>query len=383
MAILGDTIGDKIILYNGNNLILGKTYGNQFYGYSFGSNTQQTIKKNKIKTLNIMGLTPTESKNIITYKTKKISIPKNINENEKFGYIKDGTMIYTDEIVDILFENQVYLNTDDLSILKEYDFGIHRNKEIYIIGPKITPEALDYILSKFLYYNYYTNLYVINIYNTEIYHTILKHQHVICNGMISTLPNSFNKPYIDTNLIQTVEINLNNSMIELHDNSFKYYNNVKSIKLTGSKEQFEIDFLFCYQPKLEELIIITNEDEKYYDSKEKYVIKNKRILYKYYPTIKDENFEIPNEIDEIANDCFCCNNFLTTITLPKNKKILFHSYSLELIPRIKKIEIPEGSEISINDNEKIYIPPYYNIDIKNIENIIEFMEYNKNVKFIF
>ena len=63
MAILGDAFGDKTILYNSNNLIFGKTYGNQFYGYSFGSNTQQTIKKNedKIKTLNIMGLTPTES----------------------------------------------------------------------------------------------------------------------------------------------------------------------------------------------------------------------------------------------------------------------------------------------------------------------------------
>lgn len=38
MAILGEVFGDKTILYNNNNLIYGETRGNQFYGYSFGSN---------------------------------------------------------------------------------------------------------------------------------------------------------------------------------------------------------------------------------------------------------------------------------------------------------------------------------------------------------
>lgn len=369
MAILGDVFDDKTILYNGDNIIFGKTYGNQFYGYSFGSNVQQTIKKkDEIKILTMLDKGIGARGNFITYKTEELSIPKNIDENKKFGYIKNGKMIYTDEIVDILFENQVYINTSEISIVKKYEFGLHKNKEIYIIGPKITSEVLDYILSE-ISYNFYINLHVLNM-NHTIYNTIIEYQRVICDGSIPTLPNNFRKSYIDTNLIQTVEIDLNSSILTLNKHSFKYYNNVKSIKLMGEKKHFNIDYLFCYQPKLEELTIITNEDEKYYDSKEKYVIKDKHILYKYYPTVEDKSFIIPNEIDEIANDCFCCNNFLTTITLPKNKKVLFHEYSLELVPRIKEIKIPKGSEVVIKNNKKIIIPPYYDIDVENIKDVI-------------
>ena len=378
MAILGEVFGDKTILYNNNNLIYGETHGNQFYGYSFGSNVQQTVKKkeeDEIKTLYMREKIHTgPSPGFITYKTKNLSIPKNIDGNKKFGYIKNGKMIYTDEIVDILFENQVYINTSKISVLKKYEFGLHKNKEIYIIGPKITLKVLDYILLN-LGRSFPINIHIISL-KYSFLGTILKYP-VIFNNSIPDLPNYFLKSYIDTNLIQTVEINLNNSMIVLNPDSFKYYINVKSIKLTGKKNEFEFDYLFCYQPKLEKLTIITDEDKKYYDSREKYVIKDKHILYKYYPTIEDENFVIPDEINEIANDCFCCNNYLTTITLPKNKKVLFHEYSLELVPRIKKIEIPKGSEVVINKNKKIYIPSYYDIDDKNIKDVINRVEFKE------
>lgn len=105
--------------------------------------------------------------NTITYKNKKISIPKNIDENEKFGYIKDGKIEYTEKIVDILFENQVYINTNDLSTLKKYNFCIHKNKEIYIIGLK-TREILDDILSELHDHNYETNIYILQITTNHI-----------------------------------------------------------------------------------------------------------------------------------------------------------------------------------------------------------------------
>lgn len=384
MAILGEVFGDKTILYNNNNLIYGETHGNQFYGYSFGSNVQQTVKKkeeDKIKRIEILGDSLTESNSYITYKTEELSIPKNIDENEKFGYIKNGKMIYTDKIVDILFENQVYINTSDATILKKYDFGLHQNKEIYIIGVKTTKEILNYILSSFSFNGYQVNLHFIK-YNVDFNMVVKNYSNVVLNQdgniLMTMYPSYFSKPYIDANLIQTININLNNTLFGIGQDTFKYLNNVKNIKLIGTKEQFEIDYLFCYQPKLEKLEIITNKDKNYYNSKEKkYVIKDKHILYKYYPTIEDENFVIPDEINEIANDCFCCNNYLTTITLPKNKKVLFHPYSLELIPRIKKIEIPKGSKVVINEDEKIFIPSYYDIDDKNIKDVIDRIEFKE------
>lgn len=382
MAILGEVFGDKTILYNSNNLIYGETYGNQFYGYSFGSNIQQTVKKEEDKKIEILGNSlAAPNSSYITYKTEELSIPKNIDENEKFGYIKNGKMIYTDEIVDILFENQVYINTSDTTILKKYEFGLHQNKEIYIIGVKTTKEVLNYILYEFSFNDYQINLHFIE-YNVNFNMVVKNYPKVVLNQdgniLMTMYPCYFYKPYINTNLIQTININLNNTFFEIGQDTFKYYINVKSIKLIGTKEQFEINYLFCYQPKLEKLEIITNKDKNYYNSKEKkYVIKDKHILYKYYPTIEDENFVIPDEINEIANDCFCCNNFLTTITLPKNKKVLFNKYSLELVPRIKKIEIPKGSSITIKNGKKIFIPSYYDIDDKNIKDVINRAEFKE------
>ena len=301
----------------------------------------------------------------VDYNLNELYKPTNINPNYKYGYVKNNELIYTNNIVDILFETQVYLNIDDINTLIEYDFKLHKNKQLFIFGPNTTTEIIEYIC----FNNDYKNNLIYSYLFCDLDTTKLNYNLIILNKnlLLSDLQ-SVTTNYINPNLITKLTINQtnDNSEINMPNNYLSYFNNLEIIYINFNNfHDLNVGiYAFCYLPKLRQLILNCNYNNIETICTKNYVLvkKNNIIkLFKYYPINKSKIFKIPNNVTYIYNDAFCCNNYLEIIELPNNSKITFDEYSLELIPNLKQIIIPKSSEILIKDNKKIIIPSYYPI----------------------